>query len=59
MALEEFMFDEAFNFHQGGNEKEELASFHFPNPPQVERWPPLGAVSTDESMDGYHEEVSG
>ena len=53
------MFDEAFNFHQGGNEKEELASFRFPNPPQVERWPPLGAVSADESMDGYREEVLG
>eukprot|EP00112_Aurelia_sp_Birch-Aquarium-sp1_P000887 Seg1086.5 transcript_id=Seg1086.5/GoldUCD/mRNA.D3Y31 product="RUN domain-containing protein 1" protein_id=Seg1086.5/GoldUCD/D3Y31 len=59
MALEEFMFDEAFNFHEGGNEKDELTSFRFPNPPQVERWPPLGAVSTDESMDGYREDFSG
>ncbi len=45
MALEQYMFDEAFNFHD-----ENQASFKpKQDEPPNERWPPLGAASSDEN----------
>ncbi|XP_065072091.1 RUN domain-containing protein 1-like isoform X2 [Rhopilema esculentum] len=56
MALERYMFDEAFDFHDPfGNEGKKSS---YSNPPQVERWQPLGAASTEENPATFRENES-
>ena len=52
MALESFMFDEAFEFQENEDNGQKYNVFH---PPQAERWPPLGAASTEESFANFRE----
>lgn len=52
MALEGFMFEEAFEFQDVDSDG---TKFSHSNPPQVERWPPLGAASTEESFSTFRE----
>ena len=50
------MFDEAFDFHDPfGNEGKKSS---YSNPPQVERWQPLGAASTEENPATFRENES-
>lgn len=54
MDLDQYMFDEAFDF------KDDRPSFqqknNFQDPPPIERWPPLGAASDDNASVTMEEE---
>ena len=52
MELDGLMFDEAFDIQ--GNEIDGQ-KYPYINPPQDERWPPLGAASTEESITSFRE----
>ena len=52
MELDSVMFDEAFEFQD--NQRDGPKYYHS-NPPQDERWPPLGAASTEDSFTSFRE----